>query len=58
MLRNSDAADAEGFAAALDRLGSDDFRDRMGAAARKRAETTSWPHYIEALRALYRRWRP
>jgi UDP-glucose:(heptosyl)LPS alpha-1,3-glucosyltransferase len=53
----SDPTDAEGFADALDRLANDHARAQMGAAARARAETRSWPHYITALRALYERWR-
>lgn len=51
-----DPDDAEGFAAALDQLDDETSRRRIGAAARVRAETTSWPRYIEALRDLYERW--
>ena len=47
------AEDHAGFAAALDRLADPDTRRRMGACARRRAESCGWDHHLDAVLALY-----
>lgn len=49
----ADAADAAGFAAALDSLGDPAARERRGAAARAAAARLGWGDHVAALRALY-----
>lgn len=50
-----DPEDVAGFAKALDALADPALRERLGAAARARAEERSWARHVEELRALYAR---
>lgn len=47
--------DAAGFAAALGELADPELRAQLGAAARRRAEATTWDDHVDALHALYAR---
>lgn len=49
----ADPEDVEGLAAALDEVASPARRAALGAAARARAEGSSWDAHLRALRALY-----
>jgi glycosyltransferase involved in cell wall biosynthesis len=48
-----DPEDADGFAAALDRMADSEQRRVCGEAGRKAAAELDWPLQIEALRRLY-----
>ncbi len=50
-----DPEDVGGFAKALDALGDEAQRRRLGAEARRAAEAASWDRHLEALRSLYQR---
>ncbi len=52
-----DPEDVDGFADALERLVDAGARERLGRAARARAETRSWAICVEELHALYGRVR-